>query len=163
MLRKHIVKQDPSETVPPATSASMISIPDVASVLVSSEDPLHPIDHVFDDHNGPGGTRWLAGEVGEQTIILAFDRPQRLQKVNLEIEESEVSRTQEVSLAVSVDEGHRYHEILRQEYNFSPPNTTFEREWWAVPVENMTHLRLVIKPDKGDKPSRATVTSLKLQ
>jgi hypothetical protein len=33
----------------------------------------------------------------------------------------------------------------------------------GVPVENMTHLRLVIKPDKGNKPSRATVTSLKLQ
>jgi hypothetical protein len=35
-------------------------------------------DHVFDDRNGPGGMRWIAGEVGEQTIILAFDRPQRL-------------------------------------------------------------------------------------
>jgi hypothetical protein len=101
MLRKNILKQDRSETVPPAMSATMISIPDVASVLVSSEDSLHPIDHVFDDHNGPGGTRWIAGEVGEQTIIVAFDRPLRLQKVNLEIEEPEMSRTQELSLGIS--------------------------------------------------------------
>lgn len=33
MLRKHILKQDRSQTVPPAASASTISIPDVASVL----------------------------------------------------------------------------------------------------------------------------------
>lgn len=163
MLRKNILKQDRRETVPPATSATMISIPDVAGVLVSSEDSLHPIDHVFDDYNGPGGTRWIAGELGEQTIILPFDRPQRLQMVNLEIEESEMSRTQELSLAVSDDSGQRYKELLRQEYNFSPPDATFEREWWAVPVEDITHLRLIIKPDKGDKSSRATMTSLKLQ
>ncbi len=80
MLRKNILKQREGETVPPATSATMISIPDVASVLVSSEDPSHPIDHAFDDRNGPGGTRWIAGEVGEQTIIVAFDRPVRFRR-----------------------------------------------------------------------------------
>jgi hypothetical protein len=163
MLRKSILKEHGRETAPPATNATMISVPDVAGVLVSSEDPLHPIDHVFDDRNGPGGTRWIAGELGEQTIIVAFDCPQRLQKVNLEIEEAEMSRTQELSLAVSDDGGHTYREVLRQEYNFSPPDATFERQWWAVPVENITHLRLIIKPDKGSKPSRATVTSLQLQ
>jgi hypothetical protein len=133
MLRKNILKHDGSETVSPATTATMISIPDIVRVLVSSEDPLHPIDHVFDDRNGPGGMRWIAGEVGEQTIILAFDRPQRLQKVNLEIEESEMNRNQELSLAVSDDGGHRYKEVLRQEYNFPPPHATFEREWWVCP------------------------------
>jgi hypothetical protein len=70
---------------------------------------------------------------------------------------------QELSLAVSDDGGHRHQEALRQEYNFSPPHATLERVWWPVPMENMTHLRLMIKLDKGDKPSRATVTSLKLQ
>lgn len=62
MLRKNILKQEGNETVPPATSATMISLPDVASVLVSSEDRSHPIDHVFDDRYGPGGTR------GQQSI-----------------------------------------------------------------------------------------------
>ena len=61
----------------------------------------------------------MAGEVGEQTIILAFDQPQRVQKVGLEIEEPETSRTQELSLAVSRDGGHTYREVLRQEYNFA--------------------------------------------
>ena len=50
-----------------------------------------------------------------------------------------------------------------QEYNFSPPGTTFEREDWMVPAEGVTHLRLWIKPDKGGKPCRATLTSLALR
>lgn len=54
-------------------------------------------------------------------------------------------------------------QLLRQEYNFSPPATTFEREDWAVMADSVTHLRLVIKPDKGDKPCLATLTSLVLR
>ena len=53
--------------------------------------------------------------------------------------------------------------MLRQEYNFSPPGTTFEREDWAVTAAGVTHLRLQIKPDKGGKPCRATLTSLVLR
>jgi hypothetical protein len=32
-----------------------------------------------------------------------------------------------------------------------------------VNSEGVTHLRLVIKPDKGDKPCRGTITSLVLR
>ena len=62
-----------------------------------------------------------------------------------------------------MDGGRTYGEVLRQEYHFSPPGTTFERENWEVRVEAVTHLRLVIKPDKGGKPCRATITSLVLR
>ena len=74
----------------------------------------------------------MAGEPGEQTLILAFDAPQAIRRVVLEVEEPEVARTQELQLAVSTDGGRTYREVLRQEYNFSPPGTTFEREDWAV-------------------------------
>jgi len=66
-------------------------------------------------------------------------------------------------LCLSCDGGRTYRELLRQEYNFSPPGTTFEREKWTVSAEGVTHLRLVIKPDKGDKPCRATLTSFVLR
>jgi hypothetical protein len=52
------------------------------------------------------------------------------------------------------------HEPRRQAYNFSPPGTTFEREDWTVLAEGVTHLQLWMKPDKGGKPYRATLTSL---
>ena len=66
-------------------------------------------------------------------------------------------------MAVSVDGGQTYRELVRQEFNFSPPGTTFEREDWAVTAEGVTHLRLWIKPDKGGKPCRGTITSLALR
>ncbi len=95
-------------------------------------------------------------------MILTFDAPQTIRHILLEVEELEVARTQELQLCLSCDGGRTYRELLRQEYNFSPPGTTFERDW-AVTGESVTHLRLVIKPDKGDKPCLATLTSLVLR
>jgi hypothetical protein len=159
MLRKQIINVPPSALAP---TQGRIDVAAVATVLVTSESPEHPIDHAFDDQMGPGGSRWVAGEPGEQTVILAFDAPQVIRRVVLEVEELEVARTQELQVAISDDGGQTYREILRQEYNFSPPGTTFEREDWAVPAAGVTHLRLVIRPDKGGKLGRASITSLAL-
>ena len=160
MLRKQIIKPQP---VTPDANTGEIDIATVATVLVTSEAPDDPIDHVFDDQRGPGGTRWIAGEPGEQSVILAFDAPQPINQILLEVEELEVPRTQELQLTLSCDGGRTYRELLRQEFNFSPDGTTFEREKWTVSAQEVTHLRLVIKPDKGDKPCRATLTSLVLR
>ena len=157
MLRKLIIK--PLPATPDATTGE-IDIATVATVQVTSEAPDHPIDLAFDDHRGPGGTRWIAWEAGEQTVTLVFDAPQAINQILLEVEELGVPRTQELQLSLSCDGGRTYRELLRQEFNFSPPGTTFEREHWAVTAESVTHVRLVIKPDKGDKPCRATLTSL---
>ncbi len=81
----------------------------------------------------------------------------------LEIEEREVERTQELQLSVSEDGGQTYNELRRQEYTFSPSGATFEREEWALPTREVTHVRLWIKPDKGNRPCLATLTSLVLQ
>ena len=159
MLRKQIIKGLPAASDP---MSGQIDVASVATLLVTSEDPEHPIDQAFDDRRGPGTTRWVAGEPGEQVLILAFDAPHSIRRVVLEFEGRVVARTQELQLAVSGDGGRTIRELVRQEYNFSPPGTTFEREDWAVVAEGVTHLRLVIKPDKGSKPCRATITSLTL-
>ena len=160
MLRKQIIK--PSQETP-APMPGEIDIAAVATVQVTSEDPRIPWTTPSITQRGPGGTRWVAGEPGEQAVILAFDAPQTIRQIILEVEETEVARTQELQLAVSNDGGQTYRELLRQEFNFSPPGTTFEREDWAVTAEGVTHLRLQIKPDKGGKPCRATITSLVLR
>jgi hypothetical protein len=154
MLRKQLIKSAP------ALMPGEINVVTAATVLVTSEDPEHPVDHAFDSHRGLGGTRWIAGEPGEQTLIVAFDGTEAVGRVILEVEEPEVVRTHELQLAISSDGGRTYRDVLRQEYNFSPPGTTFEREDWAVSAAGATHLRLQVKPDKGDKPCRATLTSL---
>ena len=62
-------------------------------------------------------------------------------------------------ISLSADGGRTYRERIRQEFNFSP-GTTFEREEWSVPAERITHVRVVIQPDKGHARHRATLTSL---
>ena len=157
MLRKHFLRERP---VAPSYQSRELDIAALATVFMTSEAADHPIDYVFDAQRGPGGSRWIAAESGEQVIILAFDTAQTLHGVTLEIEERAVSRTQELDLSVSQDGGQTYHELRRQEYTFSPPSTTFEREDWALTAEGVTHLQLRIKPDKGGKPCRATLTTL---
>jgi hypothetical protein len=157
MLRKQIIGVPAAAPMPVE-----IDISAGATVLVTSEDPENPVDHAFDTSRGPGGSRWVAGEAGDQALILAFDNPRVIRNVVLEVEELGVARTQELQLAASRDGGRDYRELLRQEYTFSPPCTTYEREDWSVEVEGVTNLRLVIRPDKGGKPCRATITSLAL-
>ena len=160
MLRKQIIKPGPTTSVPPE---DRIDVASLATVLVTSEDAGHPVDNAFDGLTGAGSSRWVAGEPGEQSVILAFDTPQAIRRVALEVEERNIARTQELDLAVSCDGGKTYRELLRQEYTFSPPGTTFEREDWAVSAEGVTHLRLRIKPDKGGNPCFASITSLSLR
>jgi hypothetical protein len=114
MLRKQIIKPSPA---PPIPMPGEIDIAAVAAVLVTSEDPDHPVDHAFDQQRGPGGSHWVAGETGEQTLILAFDAPQTIRRILLEVEEPGVVRTQELQLAVSGDGGQTYRELVRQEFN----------------------------------------------
>jgi hypothetical protein len=159
MLRKQIVPRRSSES---RSLDGEISIADVATVQVTSEEAGHPIDDAFDHNRGPGGSRWIADGPGEQTVILLFDSPQTIRRIGVEVEELAESRTQELSLSVSSDGGRTYRELVRQEFTFSPPGTSFERELWSVSAGAVTHLRLDIKPDKGGRVGRATLTSLTL-
>jgi hypothetical protein len=158
MLRKQVGKR-------PVESAAVegeLPVAAIASVEVSSEQDHQPIDNVFDSSRGPGGSRWMADGPGEQTVILVFDHPQTIRRIGVEVEELAVSRTQELTVSVSSDGGRRYRVLVRQEFNFSPPGTSFEREVWSVAADAVTHLRIDVLPDKGGRLGRATLTSLSL-
>ena len=155
MLRK-LILGDRTAAVP---RADVKDIPALATVLVTSEAPEHPVDHLFDASAGPGGTRWIAGVDGDQTLVLAFDAPQSIRAIGIEAEEPSATRTNVLIISLSEDGGRTYQERIRQEFNFSR-GTTFEREEWSVPAERITHVRVVIQPDKGHAPYRATLTSL---
>ena len=157
MLRKQVISK-PSQG--PFPLEGEISIAEVATVQVTSEQTDHPIDNAFDSNRGPGGSRWIAGAPGEQSVTVVFDSPQTVRWIGIEVEELAVSRTQELSVWVSLDGGRTYQELIRQEFNFSPPGTSFERELWSVSAGAVTHLRLEIKPDKGGHVGHATLTSL---
>jgi len=145
-----------------AAAANEIDIAAGAALAYSSEDPSHPVEHIFDGLAGPGGTRWLAARPNAtERIVVEFDQPQRISQLWYEVEETERERTQEVRVEISEDQGRTYRQILVQEYNFSPRAATFQREEQRLNVERATHLRLTIVPNKNGSGT-ATLTSLRL-
>jgi len=160
-MKKRILDPDTEATPGPRGEGLDVSV--LATMLVTSEAPDHPIESAFDGRGGPGGTRWVAASPGPQTVVLEFDSPQDLAGVDLEVEEWDVARRQAVALSASTDGGASWRELLRQEYVFSPPGTTFERERWSIAVLGLTHLRLRIVPDVAGTPCRASLTALVLR
>ena len=92
-----------------------------ASVEVTSEEKDYGIDGALVSGETQG---WRAASPGTQSVRLLFDHPQRLSRISLVFEEPETARTQEFVLRWSADDGHSFREIVRQQWNFSPPNTS---------------------------------------
>ena len=147
--------------------ASVASLPDegcldldsVASVEVTSEKKDYGIESALVS----GGTwGWRAADSGTQTVRLIFDQPQKLKRIALVFEETETERTQEFELRWSSDGGRSFREIVRQQWNFSPPNTTREIEEYNLQLSDVTVLELVIVPDISRGAARASLKSLRV-
>lgn len=66
-----------------------------------------------------------------------------------------LTRTQEFVLRWPADEGRSYREVVRQQFNFSAPDTTRENEDYVVELEGVTSLECYIIPDISGGTSRA--------
>jgi hypothetical protein len=130
-----------------------------AVVEVTSEEEGFPVESALLS----GETRgWRAAMPGSQTIRLVFDQPQTLGHISLVFEERETTRTQEFVLRWSADGGRSFREIVRQRWNFSPPQTIREVEEYEVKLSDVTLLELVIVPDNNGGTARASLKSLRL-
>src|SRR6266571_392389 len=157
-LRKRRLNQ-PTE---PEDDSAPLSLASVATIDYSSEDPAHPVEHLVDEHTGPGGSYWAAAHADTtEQLVLAFDQPQSVRRLVYEVEETQRERTQEVHVEASTDAGRTYRRVLVQEYTFSPHGATFQREDLALDVRDVTHLQLSIVPNKRGSGT-ATLTSLGL-
>jgi hypothetical protein len=130
-----------------------------AVVEITSEEKDYPIESAF--VSGPA-RGWRAAEPGPQTIRLLFDQPQRLKHISLVFEESKISRMQEFVLRWSSDGGTSFREIVRQQWNFNPPETIREVEEYQVELANVTMLELIVTPDKSGGIARASLKSMRL-
>jgi hypothetical protein len=104
----------------PAPNESYLAVDRVASVEVTSEEKDYGFESALVAGESPG---WRASTPGTQTIRLVFDEPQELRRISLAFEENELKRTQEFVLRWSLDGGGSFREIIRQQWNFSPPET----------------------------------------
>jgi hypothetical protein len=147
--------------------ASIASLPDedcldldhVSSVEVTSEEKEYPVESALVSGEMRG---WRANDSGTQTIRLIFDKPQKLKRIALVFEDAETERTQEFVLRWSPDGGRSFREIVRQQWNFSPSNTTREIEEYNVQLSDVTVLELVIVPDISLGQARASLKSLRV-
>lgn len=160
ILRKRLVAAHGNQREDSASGA--IDLTRRATIAYSSEDSVHPIEHLVDEHSGRGSTFWAAAHPNStERITLEFDEPQSLSRIVYEVEEREHERTQEVLVEVSSDGGVEFRHILVQPYTFSPQGATFQREDLRLNLSQVTHLRLTVVPNK-DGTGTATLTSLRL-
>jgi len=154
-MRKRIITLTPN----PTTDRPWLDLERTASVEITSEDNAFPIESALSQKGGYG---WRAAGPGVQTIRLVFDQPQSLRRISIVFVETEVQRTQEFTLRWSPDRETTFHEIVRQQWNFSSPDATRETEDYAVDLLDVTLLELIIEPDKENGKARASLLSLRL-
>lgn len=158
-MRKEIISPAGPEEQP--LQSRWLDVEHLARVEISSEDPHHPIESALRAGAG-AGSGWLASQTGPQPHRLIFDEPVRLRQVYLEFIEEHAPRTQEFVLRWSPDQGHSFREIVRQQFNFTPPGTTTEREEYQVNLSGVTTLELHLIPDLGGSQVWASLARLLL-
>jgi len=156
-MRKRIITPIPHNV--PHPDKGWLDLGRLAVVEVTSEDKDYPVESALAAEKVRG---WRAADSGTQTIRLIFDEPQRLARITLVFEETETERSQEFVLRWSADGGHSFREIVRQQWNFSPPETIREVEEYQVDLSGVTVLELVIVPDISRGSARASLRSLRL-
>ena len=156
-MRKRLITPIPQAGKP--RDESWLNLDCAAVVELTSEEKDYPVESALVSGELRG---WRASDSGTQTIRLIFDEPQRLTRIALVFEEAETERTQEFVLRWSPDGGRSFREIVRQQWNFSPPSTIREVEEYPVELSGVTVLELVIVPDISRGAARASLKSLRL-
>jgi len=156
-MRKRLITPAPESTR--TRGESWLDVERQAVVEVTSEEKNYPVESAFVSGDARG---WRAAASGSQTIRLVFDEPQRLRCISLVFEENETARTQEFVLRWSPDGGNSVKEIVRQQWNFSPPDSVREVEEYQVELSAVTILELIINPNISGGVARASLKNLRL-
>jgi len=158
MMRKRIIA--PLQQAGPDSELDWLNLDRLAEVEMTSEDAAYPVESalLLTDY----GSGWRAAEAGKQTIRLLFANPLQLQRIRLEFVEEQTARTQEFVLRWSPDGGHSFEEILRQQWNFNPQDSSSETEEYQLNLQGVTVLELVIIPDISGGEARASLARLRL-
>lgn len=157
-MRKRIIGED-TQGRPPVEERQWLDVENLVQAELTSEDAEHPIESALRTNIGSG---WRAQHPGKQTIRLLFDKPHKISRIQLVFQEEQGERTQEFVLRWSSDGGASWREIVRQQYNFSPPESTREFEDYTVDLEGLTTLELSIVPNISGGETCATLAQLRL-
>ena len=141
-MRKRLMTPKPQST--PEPGPQWLALDEAASVEVTSEAEGFPVEGALssDDQRG-----WRADAPGTQTIRLLFDTPQTIRFIRLVFREEQSPRTQEFVLRWLPAHGADYRDVVRQQWNFGPPQTVVECAEYKVDLASAAALELTINPD----------------
>jgi hypothetical protein len=122
LMRKRIIGEVEGGSFTP--TFDWLDLRRIAQVEVSSEEAMHPVEDAFK----PEGNGWRASTPGPQTLRLVFDEPQMIRRIRLLFLEEHHERKQEFSLYWSAGPDQPLHQIVRQQFQFSPSGATREVE-----------------------------------
>lgn len=154
MRKRHITPTRPTAL---RDRDHQLDLSTTALVEVTSEEKDHPIESALIPGESGG---WRAAEPGTQVIRLIFDQPQKLKRISIVFVETKTSRTQEFVLRWSAEREGAMRQIVRQQWNFSPPDTTTEEEEYRVELSEVVVLEITITPDITCGLARASLNSL---
>lgn len=157
-MRKRIVGSEQHTKSPPDDDWLNLEAL-VAEVEVTSESSDHPVEAALIPGRESG---WRAAGAGTQTLRLVFAQPQSLRRICVDFVENQRERTQQHVLRWSPDGGKSFHEIVRQQWNFSPNASTLEAEDYRVQLSGVTVIELSIIPDISGGDALASVAALRL-
>ena len=155
-LRKRLIS--PIRQSAPGSEPRWLELDKTASVEVTSEDPQYPIEGALVRGDKRG---WRASEAGTQIIRLIFDRPQNIERIALAFDEKHAARTQEFVLRWVPKMG-QPREIVRQQWNFSPPGTVHEAENFSVQLSGVSMLELSITPNISGGQDHASLSQFRV-
>src|SRR6516164_9159368 len=142
-----------------AAPKDWLDLEQAARVEVSSEAEGYPVEGaLLKDVQ----REWRAREPGIQTIRLLFDHPQTIRVIRLVFKEKEFPRTQEFVLRWLPQGTGAWKDVVRQQWNFSPPITETECEEYNVNLPSASEFELSVRPNISGGDTRASLESLKL-
>jgi hypothetical protein len=156
-VKKRIIGQDGRTAA--SIEGDWLDLDTLVEVALSSENPEYPIESALIAGRKEG---WRAGEPGTQTIRLVFIHSQAIRRIQLCFEEKSVERMQEYVLKWSSGPDEPMHEIVRQQWNFSPSGATAEVEDHEVDLPAVKILELVLCPDTSDASVFASLQSMRI-
>jgi hypothetical protein len=158
-MRKHLIASAPQRNRESKSGRNWLELETAATVEVTSEAEGFPVEGALLSEGQRG---WRAATPGTQTIRLLFDHPQTLRTIRLVFKEEESPRTQEFVLRWLPEGSGSWKDIVRQQWNFSPPDTAEECEEYKLELPPAAALELIINPDISHGNVRASLKTLQL-
>jgi hypothetical protein len=156
-MRKRIIA--PTRAAKAEPEGDWLDLEKVASVEVTSEAEGFPVEGALLKNTQRG---WRADTPGVQTIRLLFDSPIAIRTARLIFREQQSPRTQEFVLRWLPHGTEVWKDIVRQQWNFSPPDSVEEREQYQMELPSAAGLELSINPDISHGDARASLEKLQL-